>query len=233
MLSKTLKSVLNFFFFFSQERDNRVFLAMMNRVLDTPGFYYSYTYDLTHTRQRIKNMTNQNPDFVFQPFFSRVRNCYALFILSVWQSNYPFSHPHFWIVCPSNYQCLNPFNHPSIHSSINLCIHSSSHPFIHPFIHPSIHLSIHSSFIYPSIHPSIHSTIHSSIHLTIHSFFHWSILHCPIYIHSMWNIIYYYFPFFHDLIGWWTFCMELTSINRLCSTTRTKEISHTTNAWIY
>ena len=124
---------------------------------------------------------------------------------------------------------IHPFIHPSIYAFIRPAIHSS----IHSSIHPSIHPFIHSSFIYPSIHPSIHSTIHSSIHLTIHSFFHWSILHCPIYIHSMWNIIFYYFPFFRDLIGWWTFCMELTSINRLCSTTRTKEISHTTNAWIY
>ena len=143
---------------------------MMNRVLDTPGFYYSYTYDLTHTRQRIKNMTNQNPNFVFQPFFSRVRNCYALFILSVWQSNYPFSHPSFWIVCPSNYQCLNPFNHPSIHSSINLCIHSSSHPFIHPFIHPSIYPSIHPFIIHLSIHSSIHSFNYPFIHPFNHSF---------------------------------------------------------------
>ena len=57
-----------------QERDNRVYIAMIHRVLDTAGFYYSYSYDLTHTKQRLNQLSRDNPSFHQLPIFNRVSN---------------------------------------------------------------------------------------------------------------------------------------------------------------
>ncbi|NWI62786.1 SAC1 phosphatase, partial [Todus mexicanus] len=43
-----------------QLQDNKVFLSMLNHVLSVDGFYFSTTYDLTHTLQRL---ANTSPEF--------------------------------------------------------------------------------------------------------------------------------------------------------------------------
>ncbi|KAB1263822.1 Phosphatidylinositide phosphatase SAC1, partial [Camelus dromedarius] len=43
-----------------QLQDNKTFLAMINHVLTVDGFYFSTTYDLTHTLQRL---SNTSPEF--------------------------------------------------------------------------------------------------------------------------------------------------------------------------
>uniref|UniRef100_A0A8C0KLP7 Phosphatidylinositol-3-phosphatase SAC1 n=1 Tax=Canis lupus dingo TaxID=286419 RepID=A0A8C0KLP7_CANLU len=43
-----------------QLQDNKTFLAMINHVLNVDGFYFSTTYDLTHTLQRL---SNTSPEF--------------------------------------------------------------------------------------------------------------------------------------------------------------------------
>ncbi|XP_042563012.1 phosphatidylinositol-3-phosphatase SAC1-A [Clupea harengus] len=44
----------------TQTQDNRMFLSMINSVLNTDGFYFCTDYDLTHTQQRL---ANTSPDF--------------------------------------------------------------------------------------------------------------------------------------------------------------------------
>lgn len=50
--------------------DNKTFLAMLNNVLNTDGFYFSATYDLTHTLQRL---ANTSPEFQEMTLLERVR----------------------------------------------------------------------------------------------------------------------------------------------------------------
>lgn len=45
----------DYILFCPQERMNRVYLAMVESVLATPYFYFSYTYDITHSQQRLHN----------------------------------------------------------------------------------------------------------------------------------------------------------------------------------
>eukprot|EP00794_Sanderia_malayensis_P018849 gene18849-20747_t len=68
-----------------QNRDNKTYLQMIKTILQTDGFYFSYTYDLTHTLQRLHNSTN---DFTNVPLFERadsrfVWNHHILRLLSV------------------------------------------------------------------------------------------------------------------------------------------------------
>ena len=44
---------------------------MAQNTLQTNGFYFSYTYDLTHSKQRLYNAT---PDFHQLPLHERVSN---------------------------------------------------------------------------------------------------------------------------------------------------------------
>ncbi|KAI4891931.1 hypothetical protein NFI96_021902 [Prochilodus magdalenae] len=44
----------------NQMQDNKAFLAMINNVLNTDGFYFATDYDLTHTLQRL---ANTSPEF--------------------------------------------------------------------------------------------------------------------------------------------------------------------------
>nr|A1L244.1 RecName: Full=Phosphatidylinositol-3-phosphatase SAC1-B; AltName: Full=Phosphatidylinositol-4-phosphate phosphatase; AltName: Full=Suppressor of actin mutations 1-like protein B [Danio rerio]AAI29345.1 Zgc:158642 [Danio rerio]AAI65691.1 Zgc:158642 protein [Danio rerio] len=44
----------------NQMQDNKVFLSMLNSVLNTDGFYFATDYDLTHTLQRL---SNTSPEF--------------------------------------------------------------------------------------------------------------------------------------------------------------------------
>lgn len=39
-----------------QQTQNDTYLNMLQKILDTPYFYFSYTYDLTHTLQRLYSM---------------------------------------------------------------------------------------------------------------------------------------------------------------------------------
>ena len=57
-----------------QNRDNKVYAQMIKSVLDSDGFYFSYTYDLTHTLQRLQNTTS---DFGNIPLFERVSSLYS------------------------------------------------------------------------------------------------------------------------------------------------------------
>uniref|UniRef100_A0A1B6FDT6 Phosphatidylinositol-3-phosphatase SAC1 n=1 Tax=Cuerna arida TaxID=1464854 RepID=A0A1B6FDT6_9HEMI len=45
----------------TQERMNRVYVTMVESVLATPHFYFSYTYDITHSQQRLHNTS---PEFL-------------------------------------------------------------------------------------------------------------------------------------------------------------------------
>lgn len=40
---------------------NNTYLAMMRQILDTPYLYFSYTYDITHSLQRLHSMS---PEFL-------------------------------------------------------------------------------------------------------------------------------------------------------------------------
>ncbi|KAB5517768.1 hypothetical protein PHYPO_G00170960 [Pangasianodon hypophthalmus] len=44
----------------NQMQDNKMFLSMINNVLNTDGFYFCTNYDLTHTQQRL---ANTSPEF--------------------------------------------------------------------------------------------------------------------------------------------------------------------------
>ncbi|RXM35836.1 Phosphatidylinositide phosphatase SAC1-A [Acipenser ruthenus] len=44
----------------NQMQDNKCFLAMLNNVLNTDGFYFATNYDLTHSLQRL---SNTSPEF--------------------------------------------------------------------------------------------------------------------------------------------------------------------------
>lgn len=48
---------------------NKSYLNMIRMVLDTPYFYFSYTFDITHTLQ---SLYNSGPDFMTKSLFERV-----------------------------------------------------------------------------------------------------------------------------------------------------------------
>lgn len=52
-----------------QVQYNKAYLTMVRQVLDTPYFYFSYTYDLTHTLQRLYF---SGPDFMSNSPLQRV-----------------------------------------------------------------------------------------------------------------------------------------------------------------
>jgi len=52
-----------------QVQYNTSYLNMIKTVLDSPYFYFSYTYDLTHTLQ---SLYNAGPDFMTKSLFERV-----------------------------------------------------------------------------------------------------------------------------------------------------------------
>jgi len=47
--------------FLLQINDNAQYVLMLEKALSTPYLYFSYTYDLTHTLQRLHNTT---PEFL-------------------------------------------------------------------------------------------------------------------------------------------------------------------------
>ncbi|CAD6233880.1 GSCOCG00012319001-RA-CDS [Cotesia congregata] len=67
-----------------QIENNTTYLEMIKSVLNTPYFYFSYTYDLSHTMQRLHNTT---PEFLQMPLHDRadsrfIWNAYLLQDLS-------------------------------------------------------------------------------------------------------------------------------------------------------
>ncbi|CAH1957103.1 unnamed protein product [Acanthoscelides obtectus] len=89
-----------------QQRDNNIYLNMVEHVLSTPFFYFSYTYDITHTIQRLHDI---NPDFWQQSIVERADPRF------VWNNNLlnPFRS------VPAKRFCL-PLLHGFI--SINQCV---------------------------------------------------------------------------------------------------------------
>lgn len=66
---------IHFVFFnalFCQQRNNNIYLSMVQGVLQTDNFYFSCSYDLTHTLQRL---SRTSPDFLQMPLFERVCTC--------------------------------------------------------------------------------------------------------------------------------------------------------------
>ena len=55
----------------SQDRTNQQYLGMVQRVLATPGFYYSHSYDLSHCHQRQYHLTQTKPHFSQLPLHER------------------------------------------------------------------------------------------------------------------------------------------------------------------
>lgn len=45
----------------SQKQENETYLSMIHSMLDTPYLYFSYSYDITHTLQRLHSMS---PEFL-------------------------------------------------------------------------------------------------------------------------------------------------------------------------
>ena len=56
---------------FTQERDNQVYVNMIQHVLSTPGFYFSHSYDLTHSLQRMYHLSQTKPNFFHLPLHER------------------------------------------------------------------------------------------------------------------------------------------------------------------
>lgn len=52
-----------------QKNINDIYISMVKSVLNTPYFYFSYTWDVTHSLQRINS---SGPDFLKLPVFQRV-----------------------------------------------------------------------------------------------------------------------------------------------------------------
>lgn len=52
----------------TQKVQNSAYLAMIRQVLDTPYYYFSYTYDITHTLQRLHSMS---PDLLQSALYER------------------------------------------------------------------------------------------------------------------------------------------------------------------
>ncbi|KAG8176845.1 hypothetical protein JTE90_001984 [Oedothorax gibbosus] len=51
-----------------QSQYNKAYVSMVHSVLKTPYFYFSYSYDISHTLQRLHNTS---PDFLQMPLFQR------------------------------------------------------------------------------------------------------------------------------------------------------------------
>ncbi|KAG8572273.1 hypothetical protein GDO81_011998, partial [Engystomops pustulosus] len=61
----------------TQLQDNKAFLSMINHVLSVDGFYFSTSYDLTHTLQRL---SNTSPEFQEMSLLERIRDLYGMAI---------------------------------------------------------------------------------------------------------------------------------------------------------
>ena len=59
---------------------NKSYVSMVKTVLDTPYFYFSYTYDITHTLQ---SLYNSGPDFTSKSLFERVSQLFLKSFVSI------------------------------------------------------------------------------------------------------------------------------------------------------
>jgi SacI homology domain len=75
-----------------QKQQNEYYLNMMKQLLDTPHLYFSYTYDLTHSLQRLNSMS---PEFLQMGLLERadMRFVWNGFLLK------PFQKPYFRQYC--------------------------------------------------------------------------------------------------------------------------------------
>ena len=55
-----------------QARDNKEYISLTQQALSTPGFYFSHTYDLSHSQQRLHNGMENSPNFAQLPLHERV-----------------------------------------------------------------------------------------------------------------------------------------------------------------
>lgn len=89
-----------------QNSDNKVYISMVEQLLNTPDIYFSYTYDLTHSLQRLHNTA---PDFLQLSLYERAD------LRFVWNGHLlkTFASPEFHKFCL-----------PIIHGfvSINQCV---------------------------------------------------------------------------------------------------------------
>lgn len=87
-----LLPVLNSPFSSLQLQDNKTFLAMLNHVLSMDGFYFSTTYDLTHTLQRL---SNTSPEFQEMSLLERVSCFFRL--LNKRDDSFIYKNLHFFL----------------------------------------------------------------------------------------------------------------------------------------
>lgn len=62
----------------TQKNDNETYLSMIRAMLDTPYLYFSYSYDITHTLQRLHSMS---PEFLNMSLLERADSRF------VWNGN--------------------------------------------------------------------------------------------------------------------------------------------------
>lgn len=76
----------------TQKKENDTYLAMIRTILDTPYLYFSYSYDITHTLQRLHSMS---PDQLSLSLFERADQRF------VWNSHLlkPFQRPELINYC--------------------------------------------------------------------------------------------------------------------------------------
>lgn len=89
-----------------QVYQNKIYVSMVEQVLNTPNLYFSYSYDITHTLQRLHNTT---PEFLQMPLHER--------------ADQRFLWNHFLLRELSNQPELHRFCLPILHGfiSINQC----------------------------------------------------------------------------------------------------------------
>lgn len=62
----------------NQKQENETYLSMIRAILDTPYLYFSYSYDITHTLQRLHSMS---PEFLGMSLLERADSRF------VWNGN--------------------------------------------------------------------------------------------------------------------------------------------------
>ncbi|XP_071449003.1 phosphatidylinositol-3-phosphatase SAC1-B isoform X2 [Hetaerina americana] len=92
-----------------QIQENKVYLSMVEAALNVPFLYFSYTYDITHTLQRLHNTS---PEFLQMPIHERadtrfVWNGHLLQEFSVQQELHPYCLPVMHGFISINQGCLN------------------------------------------------------------------------------------------------------------------------------
>ena len=55
LLLYSSRVIIGIFFYHIQQQDNRTYESLLKSALDIVGLYYSTSYDLTHTLQRLYN----------------------------------------------------------------------------------------------------------------------------------------------------------------------------------